>query len=392
MRTPINLRSALAAIALLGACSQGTPTTSPGTPGVDVVNSPALLTSVDLVIPGTDLGAFANPIVADNSGGAFWNSSSDDGTNCSIGHFALGTMDATCADYGTGSNANQGGGYSLYWGDGAAHQGASSFMFKGNYAYKITFKGSYAGESSKIGWFTVTAGVYTFHQLWTDKNTQIGQTAIIHPAGNENWGLYIEHPEHPATSCRINTDCSNATGDIHGGAIPQQFALMSNADGTRFLVGMEDNAEEEAGIGDDDFNDFIVSVELLPVPMFVIGDVEAHAVGDAVNFQGAQWWKNNSMSGVVSNGVASFKGYAVTANNYCGGTWTSLPGNSSNPPATISEYVAVMVTSKVLKSGSNISGDIRQILIVHQDGGYAGNPGHPGNGPVVAIICPQVPN
>lgn len=125
------------------------------------------------------------------------------------------------------------------------------------------------------------------------------------------------------------------------------------------------------------------------VPLFVIGDVEPHAIGDVVNFWGAQWWKNNFMSGLVSHGVASFKGYANKAEDFCGGRWESRPGNSSAPPATIPDDVAIIVTDTVRKVGPNISGTIKQILIVHHDGGYGPNPGHRGNGPVTRIVCTQ---
>jgi hypothetical protein len=124
-----------------------------------------------------------------------------------------------------------------------------------------------------------------------------------------------------------------------------------------------------------------------PLPLFVIGDVEPHAAGNVVNFWGAQWHKNNFMSGFVSNGVASFKGYASNAQDFCGGTWQSRPGNSSNPPATIPAEVAVIVTDTVLKNGPNISGTIKQIVIVRHDGKYGPNPGHRGSGPVVRIHC-----
>ncbi|MBI2198510.1 MAG: DUF11 domain-containing protein [Candidatus Rokubacteria bacterium] len=124
-----------------------------------------------------------------------------------------------------------------------------------------------------------------------------------------------------------------------------------------------------------------------PPAVFVIGDVEPHAIGNVVNFWGAQWWKNNFMSGFVSNGVASFKGYASQNDLFCGGTWNSRVGNSPPPPATIPEFVAIIVTDTVLKNGPNISGNIKEILLVHQDGGYGPNPGHRGNGPVVSIIC-----
>ena len=123
------------------------------------------------------------------------------------------------------------------------------------------------------------------------------------------------------------------------------------------------------------------------VALFVVGDVEPHAIGDQVNFWGSQWWKNNFMSGTVSKGVASFKGYASVSGNDCGKTWTSLPGNSSNPPGVIPDDVAVIVTTTVLKDGPNISGDIQEIVIVRSDGGYGPAPGKRGNGPVTRIVC-----
>jgi hypothetical protein len=124
-----------------------------------------------------------------------------------------------------------------------------------------------------------------------------------------------------------------------------------------------------------------------PMAVFVIGDAEATDIGTTVNFWGAQWWKNNQMSDVVSHGVASFKGYATTADNVCGGTWQSRPGNSYDPPATLDADIAVIVTSTVIKDGAAIHGDIKRILLVHQDGGYGPNPGHSGNGVVTGVVC-----
>ena len=125
--------------------------------------------------------------------------------------------------------------------------------------------------------------------------------------------------------------------------------------------------------------------------VFVIGDLEPHAVGSVVNFWGAQWWKNNIMSGLTIPGAsrASFKGFATRAELKCGGLWESRPGNSPPPPATIAADIAVVVTSTVVKDGPNLSGNITQIVVVHQDGGYGPNPGHDGNGRVTSIVCPQ---
>ena len=124
-----------------------------------------------------------------------------------------------------------------------------------------------------------------------------------------------------------------------------------------------------------------------PIAVFVIGDVQATDIGATVNFWGAQWWKNNQMSDVVSNGVASFKGYATTSGNMCGGTWESRPGNSYGPPATLDGDIAVIVTSTVTKDGAAIRGDIKRIVLVHQDGSYGPNPGHSGNGVITGVVC-----
>lgn len=127
------------------------------------------------------------------------------------------------------------------------------------------------------------------------------------------------------------------------------------------------------------------------LPVFVIGDLEPHAVGSVVYFWGAQWWKNNIMSGLTSPGAsrASFKGFAISPELLCGGVWKSRPGNSPPPPDTIPANIAVVVTSTVIKDGPNLSGDIKQIVVVSQDGGYGPNPGHAGKGQVSSIVCPQ---
>ncbi len=49
--------------------------------------------------------------------------------------------------------------------------------------------------------------------------------------------------------------------------------------------------------------------------------------------------------------------------------------------------MSVIVTNKVTKSGSTISGTIFHIVIVKTNAGYDANPGHPGTGTVVGTIC-----
>jgi hypothetical protein len=49
--------------------------------------------------------------------------------------------------------------------------------------------------------------------------------------------------------------------------------------------------------------------------------------------------------------------------------------------------MAVIVSSTIAKSGSNIMGNIPEIVIVQTAPGYAPDPGHPGTGTVVAVLC-----
>ncbi len=121
---------------------------------------------------------------------------------------------------------------------------------------------------------------------------------------------------------------------------------------------------------------------------FVIGDGNS-ALNSGVTFWGAQWWKANSLSG--GSAPASFKGFAdaVATPLTCGGTWSSRPGNSSKPPLALPEFIDVIVSSEITKSGPTISGDIKEVVLVETAPGYEPDPGHAGVGTVVARVCPE---
>ncbi len=121
-------------------------------------------------------------------------------------------------------------------------------------------------------------------------------------------------------------------------------------------------------------------------PTFVIGDQNA-AVGSSVLLWGAKWSRGNQLSGGAA--PAAFKGFADSpALIGCGTTWTTRPGNSSNPPAApLPEYMPVIVSSEVTKSGPLITGNTVEIVLVRTSGEYAPDPGHPATGTVVGVIC-----
>jgi uncharacterized repeat protein (TIGR01451 family) len=120
--------------------------------------------------------------------------------------------------------------------------------------------------------------------------------------------------------------------------------------------------------------------------VFAIGNLTPHGIGAKVNFWGSQWAKNNTLSG--GDAPNSFKGFENSnAAPTCGSTWTTSPGNSSGPPPTVPQYMAVVVSSTITKQGNTISGDVKKIVVVYVDPGYGPSPGHHGNGTVVHTLC-----
>jgi hypothetical protein len=118
---------------------------------------------------------------------------------------------------------------------------------------------------------------------------------------------------------------------------------------------------------------------------FVVGDQTAL---ESVEFWGDDWSRVNALSGGPA--PDSFKGFAASINTdppACGDTWTTRPGNSSVPPATLPAFMGVVVSSSISMSGSTISGNVPEIIVVKTDAGYAPDPGHHGTGTVVAVYC-----
>jgi hypothetical protein len=120
---------------------------------------------------------------------------------------------------------------------------------------------------------------------------------------------------------------------------------------------------------------------------FVIGNTKPGiAIGTAVTFWGAQWDKQNTLTGGPA--PASFKGFEdSTAKPACGAQWTTSPGNSSSPPASIPAFLGVIVASSISKSGPVITGDSLHIVVVKTNPGYAPNPGHAGTGTIAGVFC-----
>ena len=128
---------------------------------------------------------------------------------------------------------------------------------------------------------------------------------------------------------------------------------------------------------------------------FVLGD---DTVAAATPSTVVTWWDSSwSNIGEISGGQSpsGFKGFADTVVSLpttspaksCGSTWTTTAGNSPPPTTDVPSYMGVIVASSVAKSGSTISGNFSEIVVVITDPGYAPGPGHSGTGRIVAIFC-----
>lgn len=122
---------------------------------------------------------------------------------------------------------------------------------------------------------------------------------------------------------------------------------------------------------------------------FVLGDQTAVVGPNTDTFWSEGWSSLNVLSG--GSAPPSFKGFASTISTNppsCGDTWTTRPGNSSDPPdPPLPPFMGVVVSSTINKSGATISGNVSKIVVVTTNPGYAPNPGHPGTGTVVAVFC-----
>jgi len=127
---------------------------------------------------------------------------------------------------------------------------------------------------------------------------------------------------------------------------------------------------------------------------FALSDqaVSSATPSTTLTWWGSKWAKLNPLSG---GGTPNFKGFAQTfldgpatvSDPACGGTWTGSTSGSTALPSGVPAYMAVVVPNKVTQSGSTISGNVAEVVIVNTNSGYQPDPGHPGTGTVVATLC-----
>ena len=287
---------------------------------------------------------------------------------------------------------------------------ASCSITPNDAAGTYTLTGSFAGDTSKAPQLLASSGSNNF--VVTHEETAIAYTGLsvaligapftmsanLTTDGNPLGGravLMTLGSGSTAQSCTGTTDvtgnasCTIASVAQTSGTVPITVTFAGDA---YYRPASASTSAIVAGVADT--GGFVIgdlSANTPPAPMHPYTSVSN---GSQVNFWGAQTWKTNQFSG-VNNAPASMKGYVdnapsnlgLTGNLGCGESWTSNPGNSSGPPATIPNYLVVIVSSQITQSGSTESGNIKHVVVVQVEQGYGPAPGHTGWGPIVAWLC-----
>jgi hypothetical protein len=192
---------------------------------------------------------------ANGDGKPYWDGSSTDGTNASVGNYLTNT--------GYFSSGNAGPGAIPFWG-GAYISGSTVSVGAADQSFYFTKTGTSDLAALKIevagnadvnvfGWYDV-GSPSTLHPIFTGLQSA-GDSATFIPS--TNYGFYFKSSPTSGTLTYLtqsNLSQSNDNGNQH-------FAVFQ--DGSSFWIGMEDLAFSGS---DKDYNDMIVKVSSTSVP------------------------------------------------------------------------------------------------------------------------------
>jgi hypothetical protein len=281
------------------------------------------------------------------------------------------------------------------WGDGSAP--TSGVVVRGaDGGFAVTGSHTYTEEGSYRLSVTISATSGT-------GATAMGATSVadaaLHAVGpstlaspNPVTGLTVatftdDNPWGSVSDFTASIDWGD--GSVTSGAVSQTSTGAFAVSGTHTYAGLGPHTVTVA-VSDDGGSRAAATSELMVYAVsaggsFAIGDGNG-SVGATAQFWGARWWKANATS--AGSAPADFLGYAPgVPPAACGAAWTSSPGASSGPPATVPEYLAVVVTDRVTRTGSVLSGTVIHVVVVKTEPGYAPDAGHLGTGVVVATVC-----
>ena len=282
------------------------------------------------------------------------------------------------------------------------------------YVADITWgDGTSQTQASMDGWSVIDSHTYLEEGTYFVTVT-VTDRDLDHSTMTSGWVTVADAALHPRGAIINTTNPLNATlatfsDDDPNGVVTDYTATIGWGDGssspasiTQDLTGFDVSGSHvygnlgpyavtvhvcDAGGACSDTNSSVLVFAYTSGGNFVVGDGGV-TLGSSVTYWSSRWASANT----VSSGAPpdDFKGFADHPNGApaCGTNWSTTPGNSAHPPDTVPTYTAVIVSTSVSQDAAHTTGDSAQIVIVKTDSGYAPDPGHPGTGTIVAVLCP----
>jgi hypothetical protein len=284
----------------------------------------------------------------------------------------------------------------INWGDGSTSAGtvsadsaSGSFLVDGSHDYAD--EGSYPVTVAITSTIT-SATVATATATATVADAPLTATGVSAPTGQSFSGTVATF-----TDANAGAPASDFTASIAWGDGSTSAGTVTGTGGSYPVSGSHAYADTgsfsvQVTISDDGGAGATTTTTLLAYAVtsggnFVIGDKNA-AAGSHVTFWASDWQKVNPLSG--GSAPAAFKGMATAPVGapVCGTNWsTNIGATITPPPAPLPAYIAVIVSSKITKSGLVISGNAPHVLVVKTNPGYQPSPSSPGTGTVISQVC-----
>jgi hypothetical protein len=218
---------------------------------------------------------------ADNNGGPYWDNASYEGSAAhenNIGFYMTQTGDQqTGAGNGNGqSGGNNGpGAHYSYWGSSSGAADPNLF-FSGASSVTVTFKDAYSNQDGKhtgisadsFGWFTTSASGSTRganNVLFGATAHTAGDSATFTLAPGQNFGFYLDNVDRGTFNTLNTFDVANP---YYTSWPKYQHFSVFQQDANTMWIGVEDLITNlgngVGGVGDADYNDFIVEITTTP--------------------------------------------------------------------------------------------------------------------------------